>query len=202
MDPQQYAYLAQDLADHYNVSVRSCCSAGPCSCVISHVLVLTHNERPHDPTTHTPFSTVPASDAGILGGVIPAVASQFGVANSSLFQLDAQTPGTELTVPAPGVGPPTARQALSILAEAIVLTTEDGHFICSEQDCNASYRRIGDCRRHLKKHNGPFFPCEQRGCGMNFYRHDKLRAHMQQGHGIAISPPGNRRRQRRSAAGR
>lgn len=101
----------------------------------------------------------------------------------------------------PNVSPPVAGQNKSILTEAIVLKTDDGRFICSELDCDASYQRIGDCRRHLKKHNGPFFHCEQRGCGMEFYRHDKLRVHMQQGHGIAILPPGNKRRQKRGVTG-
>ena len=84
--------------------------------------------------------------------------------------------------------------------EAVVMESPYGGFFCSELGCNATYLRVGDCRRHLKKHNGPFFPCTERGCPMEFYRHDKLRAHMKQGHGITVPVPGNRRRQRGVAA--
>lgn len=93
------------------------------------------------------------------------------------------------------------QQVLTIDVGAVVMQRDDGLFFCSELGCDAAYPRIGDCRRHLKKHNGPFFHCEQHRYSMRFYRHDKLRAHMQQAHGITIPPPGSRRRQRRSAAG-
>jgi hypothetical protein len=81
-------------------------------------------------------------------------------------------------------------------AEAVVLQLPDGKFFCSQLDCHAVYLRAGDCRRHLKKHNGPFFSCKQPGCDMEFYRHDKLRDHMKQGHNIVVAAP---RRGRRAA---
>lgn len=79
---------------------------------------------------------------------------------------------------------------------AIVMKLPEGGFFCSQLGCDTIYLRVGDCRRHLKKHNGPFFVCTQHDCSMEFYRHDKLRAHMMQGHNIAVAAP---RRGRRSA---
>lgn len=81
-------------------------------------------------------------------------------------------------------------------AEAVVMERTDGKFCCSQLGCDAVYVRPGDCRRHLKLHNGPFFPCKQPGCDMKFYRRDKLRDHMKQGHNIVVAAP---RRGRRAA---
>ncbi|KAJ8113629.1 hypothetical protein OPT61_g4288 [Boeremia exigua] len=80
--------------------------------------------------------------------------------------------------------PPKQRSAS---LEAVVLERLDGSFYCSQLDCDASFLRAGDCRRHLQKHNEPFFACIQRGCDMKFYRHDKLRAHLKHSHGIVMS---------------
>ncbi|KAJ8111098.1 hypothetical protein OPT61_g6226 [Boeremia exigua] len=92
--------------------------------------------------------------------------------------------------------PVSLAQTSAAPAEAVVLETPDGKFFCSQLGCDATYLRVGDCRRHLKKHNGPFFACDQHGCNMEFYRHDKLRAHLKQGHGVIIAAP---RRGRRGA---
>lgn len=81
-------------------------------------------------------------------------------------------------------------------AEAVVMEHPDGKFFCSQLGCDAVYLRAGDCRRHLKMHNGPFFSCKQPGCDMEFYRRDKLRDHMKQGHNIVVAAP---RRGRRAA---
>ncbi|KAJ4376999.1 hypothetical protein N0V86_006438 [Didymella sp. IMI 355093] len=120
---------------------------------------------------------------------------------SGLVHDDQAILGIDTPAPVPAVACPDATLQMYPPLGAVVLQMSDGLYFCSQLGCDAIYSRIGDCRRHLKKHNGPFFYCEQRGCGMKFYRHDKLRAHMQQGHGVAIPPPGNRRRQRRSAIG-
>ena len=50
------------------------------------------------------------------------------------------------------------------------------------QGCTGTFRRREEYRRHMKKHTGPFFPCTQPSCGMIFYRRDKLRDHLNQGH--------------------
>ena len=79
-------------------------------------------------------------------------------------------------------------------AEAVVLQLPDGKFFCSQFGCDAVYLRPGDCRRRLKMHNGPFFPCKQPGCDMEFYRRDKLRDHLKQGHNIVVAAPRRGRR--------
>jgi hypothetical protein len=77
--------------------------------------------------------------------------------------------------------------------------TSDSRFRCSE-GCPTVYLRVGDCRRHLKKHNGPFYPCEQPNCPMVFYRMDKLCAHMSKGHGVPVPTRATMHRQRRGAS--
>lgn len=85
------------------------------------------------------------------------------------------SPGTLASVPVVPV--PTmylgALQQIPPGLDAVVMQRDDGVFFCSQVGCDAAYARIGDCRRHLKKHNGAFFYCEQQGCGMEFYRQDK-----------------------------
>jgi hypothetical protein len=83
---------------------------------------------------------------------------------------------------------------------AVVMEHPDGKFFCSQLGCDAVYLRAGDCRRHLKKHNGPFFHCDQPDCGMYFYRHDKLRAHLKQGHNIVAVAPRRGQRAANSSA--
>ena len=53
---------------------------------------------------------------------------------------------------------------------------------CSALGCNKSYRRAGDCRRHMRKHQAPNLRCVVEGCNMKFDRMDKLRDHVRQGH--------------------
>jgi len=48
--------------------------------------------------------------------------------------------------------------------------------------CPSTFGRPGEYRRHMKKHNGPFFPCTRPHCGRMFYRQDKLNDHLNQGH--------------------
>lgn len=80
------------------------------------------------------------------------------------------------------------------IESAVVIQRNDGLFSCSEPGCDATYSRVGDCRRHVKKHNGPFFNCGQDDCRMRFYRGDKLREHTKNAHGVLI-PTGSLRRQ-------
>jgi len=48
--------------------------------------------------------------------------------------------------------------------------------------CTDTFGRPGEYRRHMKKHNGPFFPCTRAHCGKMFYRQDKLNDHLNKGH--------------------
>lgn len=96
------------------------------------------------------------------------------------------------------VTPMSSRQT-SLKRQATVQGTSDGRFRCSSEECSSVYLRAGDCRRHLKKHNGPFHPCEQPGCPMVFYRMDKLRAHMSRGHRVPSPTRASMHRHRRGA---
>lgn len=45
-----------------------------------------------------------------------------------------------------------------------------------------TFGRPGEYRRHMKKHNGPRYLCNEAGCNKGFYRRDKLRDHLRQKH--------------------
>jgi hypothetical protein len=57
---------------------------------------------------------------------------------------------------------------------------------CTANGCTRTFRRPGDFRRHLKKHQAPTLKCIAVDCDMKFYRMDKLRDHVRQGHQIAL----------------
>ncbi|KAH7084462.1 hypothetical protein FB567DRAFT_529055 [Paraphoma chrysanthemicola] len=48
--------------------------------------------------------------------------------------------------------------------------------------CNKTSKRAGDYRRHMKKHAPPLFRCCVINCDKTFYRADKVRDHLKQGH--------------------
>ncbi|RYF45448.1 MAG: C2H2-type zinc finger protein, partial [Cytophagaceae bacterium] len=48
--------------------------------------------------------------------------------------------------------------------------------------CNRTFGRSGDYRRHMKKHGPPSLRCNVINCDKTFYRVDKVRDHMKQGH--------------------
>jgi hypothetical protein len=54
-------------------------------------------------------------------------------------------------------------------------------FTCTA-GCNKTFGRAGDWRRHMGKHAPPKFNCIIIGCDKTFYRKDKLKAHVRQGH--------------------
>jgi hypothetical protein len=57
---------------------------------------------------------------------------------------------------------------------------------CTANGCTRTFRRPGDFRRHLKKHQAPTLKCIAVDCDMKFNRMDKLRDHVRQGHQIAL----------------
>lgn len=61
--------------------------------------------------------------------------------------------------------------------------------------CNGTFSRVGEYRRHMKKHAKHCYPCTQAGCGKSFYRNDKLRDHLWQGHQIETRQRSRRARQ-------
>lgn len=53
--------------------------------------------------------------------------------------------------------------------------------------CRGTFGRPGEYRRHMGKHANHSFFCTQLSCTKSFYRKDKLKDHLRQGHGIAQS---------------
>jgi len=74
-------------------------------------------------------------------------------------------------IAAPSRAPPVARRR-----------TVQKRFQCNIDGCTKAYRRVGDCRRHMRKHQAPNLRCVVEGCNMKFDRMDKLRDHVRQGH--------------------
>jgi hypothetical protein len=60
-------------------------------------------------------------------------------------------------------------------------TIDQERFACTA-GCNKTFGRAGDWRRHMGKHALPKFQCIIIGCDKRFYRKDKLKAHVRQGH--------------------
>ncbi|XPT01465.1 hypothetical protein M3J09_010600 [Ascochyta lentis] len=165
-----------------------------------------NNPSMQDQFMRHPFRTAIA--AGLNGyDELNAAANVSSLGFLGFPEQDGQNqPDFQLTMPAPEVAmqtitaAPVAMEQILNSGDAFVQKTLDGRFRCSEGRCNKTCRRAGDCRRHLKKHNrGPFFSCTQRGCDMEFYRHDKLRDHLKQGHDIIVAAPARGRRPRRTA---
>lgn len=48
--------------------------------------------------------------------------------------------------------------------------------------CIRAFRRPGDYRRHMRKHDRPRYKCPKFDCDKTFYRADKMRDHIRQGH--------------------
>jgi uncharacterized Zn-finger protein len=48
--------------------------------------------------------------------------------------------------------------------------------------CPVTFSRPSDYRRHMNKHRAPKFKCPFFDCESTFYRADKLRDHLKQGH--------------------
>ncbi|KAF1361361.1 hypothetical protein EJ07DRAFT_154155 [Lizonia empirigonia] len=48
--------------------------------------------------------------------------------------------------------------------------------------CPKPLHRAGDYRRHMRKHQKPRFKCPDIDCDKTFYRADKMRDHIRQGH--------------------
>jgi hypothetical protein len=57
---------------------------------------------------------------------------------------------------------------------------------CPAHGCTKTFRRAGDCRRHMRKHQPPNLRCIVANCDMKFDRMDKVRDHMRQGHKMAL----------------
>ncbi|KAI4926920.1 uncharacterized protein J4E92_006081 [Alternaria infectoria] len=118
---------------------------------------------------------------GILGDVdqdyVNAIAPQMNM----LVALQANGPDT-----APLGGPPQLQPPVPVALINPTFNNQVQHAAVTipqcPYGCAGTFGRPGEYNRHMKKHNGPFFPCTQPSCGMIFYRRDKLRDHLARGH--------------------
>ncbi|KAF2818878.1 hypothetical protein CC86DRAFT_375520 [Ophiobolus disseminans] len=53
-------------------------------------------------------------------------------------------------------------------------------------NCQKTFKRAGDYRRHMRSYAAPQFHCFVQGCTKAFTRKDKRRDHMRQGHKLAV----------------
>ncbi|KAF7679265.1 hypothetical protein GT037_003013 [Alternaria burnsii] len=95
------------------------------------------------------------------------------------FQTIAPATAAQMNVAAPPNRPSGARaNARHRTAETRISCTVDG--------CTKTFRRAGDYRRHMRKHQDPILKCIVDDCDMKFYRLDKLRDHIRQGHKMVL----------------
>ncbi|OAG19192.1 hypothetical protein CC77DRAFT_1050984 [Alternaria alternata] len=64
--------------------------------------------------------------------------------------------------------------------------TAETRISCTADGCTKTFRRPGDYRRHMRKHQDPILKCIVDDCDMKFYRLDKLRDHIRQGHKMVL----------------
>lgn len=57
---------------------------------------------------------------------------------------------------------------------------------CGHAGCNKTFKSVGDCRRHMRKHKEPTLNCVVVDCDRHFTRMDKLRDHLRQGHKMTL----------------
>ena len=93
------------------------------------------------------------------------------------------SPGYTYTAIAPAatniVAPPSASLGAHLGAQHRIIDTR---IRCTAPGCSKTFRRVGDCRRHMRKHQAPNLRCVVENCNMKFDRMDKLRDHVRQGH--------------------
>ncbi|EUC43366.1 hypothetical protein COCMIDRAFT_100992 [Bipolaris oryzae ATCC 44560] len=61
-------------------------------------------------------------------------------------------------------------------------TANNNRISCRIGRCAVTFGRIGERNRHEKKHQSPKYRCVFSDCDKTFYRADKLRDHLRQGH--------------------
>ena len=81
------------------------------------------------------------------------------------------------------LAPPNTSSGAHIGAQHRIVDTR---IRCTAPGCSKTFRRVGDCRRHMRKHQAPKLNCIVEGCDMKFTRLDKVRDHLRQGHKIVL----------------
>ena len=116
---------------------------------------------------------------GVDQGYVNAIAPQ---AMNMLIASQANGPNT-----APLGGPPQLQPQVPVALILPAFNNQVQHITATVNPqcpygCTGIFSRREEYRRHMKKHNGPFFPCTHPNCGKMFYRQDKLRDHLAKGH--------------------
>ncbi|KAF2846621.1 hypothetical protein T440DRAFT_482416 [Plenodomus tracheiphilus IPT5] len=102
------------------------------------------------------------------------------------FPVDAPAHPFQPIAPAP---PRPANSHAELGAPTDILAA-DTRIRCNFEGCTKTFGRPGDQHRHMRKHRPMKYKCIDVDCDMKFYRIDKLRDHLRQGHGITnvLSP--------------
>jgi uncharacterized Zn-finger protein len=83
---------------------------------------------------------------------------------------------------------PDSHPTVALAAQTAASPTVDEDRIRCPEGCLATFSRPSDYRRHMNKHRTPRFKCPFFDCESKFYRADKLRDHLKQGHKGAKNP--------------
>jgi len=133
-------------------------------------------------TPNLPIDLVPAPwvhpSYNVFQPALPTIGSSITDTQPNLFS------GAPLLAPANLAPNPSQRRGAGATFRQAV---PEPRVRCDFPSCNKSFRRTGDCRRHMRKHNPVrAYSCVVDACGMKFYRLDKLRDHARDGHNITL----------------
>ena len=81
---------------------------------------------------------------------------------------------------------PAASNSMTTPAASNLSQPSVGQGIRCPQGCVKTFCRPGDYRRHMNKHELHKFKCPMATCDKTFYRFDKVRDHLKQGHKRAL----------------
>ena len=107
------------------------------------------------------FKTIPYDNSNMDSGFVANMPARFGMNEAQ---------------PNPALHPTTVLAPLGGMNTTVVVMR------ISSRRCAATFGRIGERNRHEKKHQSPKYRCVFSDCDKTFYRPDKLRDHLRQGH--------------------
>lgn len=143
------------------------------------------------PTDLDDFSTLDNSfipEPNVYSSLFPSIVDDFSCKLEQSNENTAQKKGNT----APQLNAPTSpasRIATKPKPRSKVRSStrgDEARIHCSNGACTQTFRRVGDFRRHMKKHEPSKFTCIDAECGKTFYRLDKLRDHLKHGHKLNL----------------